>query len=60
MSKVLVEIDLDNDAFADRNELVRILNKLADDVGKGFMTEINIRDINGNKVGTFKIVNTTD
>ena len=60
MSKALVEIDLDNDAFADRNELVRILNKLADDVGKGFMTEINIRDINGNKVGTFKIVNTTD
>ena len=60
MAKALIEIDLDNDAFTDSRELPRIFRQLAVDVdswaASRFASHVNIRDINGNTVGTFKIV----
>ena len=47
-----VEIDTDNDAFADgqEQELSRILRYLADEVEAGNLERI-LRDSNGNRVG---------
>lgn len=44
---------MDNAAFADgpREETVRILRKVADDIASGKECD-NIRDVNGNKVGS--------
>jgi len=54
MSKVIIEIDTDNFAFADDNweyEIVRILQDLI----KSGLSKHYLSDINGNTVGKLKI-----
>ena len=52
-----ITINMDNAAFDDDGELARILRRLADDLGTQKRALImNLRDINGNRVGTFEIV----
>jgi len=60
MSSVIIEINLDNDAFLDPVELARILHKAATHCEGTFvedLTDLTLRDINGNRVGemTFDI-----
>lgn len=53
-----IEIKMDNAAFDDApaSELSRILRGVADDLENGVMPEqIRLADINGNRVGSFKI-----
>lgn len=55
--KLLIEIDLDNDAFSEPGELSRIIEHLADDLRDSANDSIEyfdyiLRDIDGNKVGT--------
>lgn len=50
--KILIETE--NEAFeGNSNELARLLRELAERIERGEM-EGTIRDINGNKVGSFK------
>ena len=56
-----VKFDCDNSAFDDDNlrpEIARILNSIADRVlsGDSIGTFRNVTDINGNIVGTFKLI----
>lgn len=62
---MIISINLDNDAFQNGNrnaEIVRILRSLADklesyqgDITAGAGIFGNLRDINGNPVGTFDV-----
>ena len=59
--KILIEIDLDNAAFDEEKEVAeaqRILTNLGKriDTGGYFSSNKNLRDINGNTVGSFKLV----
>jgi len=52
-----LNFNTDNAAFSDGNkpyEIARILREIADKIEDG-QTEGNIRDINGNTTGTFKV-----
>ena len=50
-----IQITMNNAAFDEpATELARILRELADDVEQGQGAK-NLRDINGNKVGSFEI-----
>lgn len=51
-----IKVQMDNAAFEDSpsRELARILRRLADQVEAG-TKEVNLRDVNGNAVGTFKV-----
>ena len=54
MSKLIIEIDLDNDAFQDWNgqsEVARILNGYANVTAEYGVSSRKLRDINGNTVG---------
>jgi len=59
--KVKITINLENDAFADGNtgdEVARILQKLASKMHGLRITkgdDIDLRDINGNTVGEFRV-----
>ena len=53
MAKVRIEIDMDNAAFEDKDELPRILRSTANKIYDGEFPSV-IRDINGNKVGQFE------
>lgn len=57
MSQVTITINADNAAFEDDNkwpEVGRILQQLADNLKDGETPQTpDLRDINGNKVGTF-------
>lgn len=58
--KIVITIDTDNDAFqpnetSKENEVMRILRMLADDIFQHNIRSNPIYDINGNKVGEFKI-----
>lgn len=55
MSKLIIELDLDNDAFQEwggQAEIARILRKYADDVTEWGVGNRKLLDINGNTVGT--------
>ena len=58
--KIIIEIDVDNDAFGgwDDKEAQRILTNLGKRIDNhGYFTpNKNLRDINGNTVGFFKLV----
>lgn len=59
MSRLKVEIELDNDAFGDPNELVQILEDLTEAVslktpGPGWSCALG--DSNGNTVGYAKVI----
>ena len=61
--KALVEIELGNDAFkGSGDELARVIRNIAQDVEDYNLhdegAQILIKDINGNSVGEFKIVDT--
>lgn len=50
-----LNIELENAAFEDdSSELSRILKELADKLDQGSTEPGSVRDINGNKVGTYK------
>ena len=54
---IRIVINTDNEAFQDNKlgpEVARILKRLASEIN-GSLPEYNIRDTNGNKVGTFDI-----
>ena len=63
MAQLKVSLSLDNDAFANNAcpEISRILQSLSNDFKEDFLNEYsipyktNIRDYNGNKVGTLSI-----
>jgi len=63
MAQLKVSLSLDNDAFSDNAcpEISRILKSLSNDFKEDFLNEYsipyktNIRDYNGNKVGTLSI-----
>jgi len=61
MNRTKLDISTDNAAFEDeylRREVARILRALADKVASGAMNlgePVNVRDINGNTVGTFTL-----
>lgn len=48
-------IDMDGAAFEDPQELVRILGKVAREVEAQVPSPVNIRDYNGNRVGSWSI-----
>lgn len=52
--KFKCEIDMNNAAFDDRGELVRVLREVACEI-KYERTSGTIRDSNGNKVGEYSI-----
>ena len=53
--KARIQITMNNAAFDEpATELARILRELADDVEQGQDAK-NLRDVNGNKVGSFEI-----
>jgi len=57
--KAKIEINMDNAAFEDPTdgELGRILHDLADKIAYSIPNySINLRDVNGNTVGVFKII----
>lgn len=61
MSSFELKLDLDNDAFAERAEpeIERIFRRVIERLETGDYLDgkhMNILDINGNTVGTFKIV----
>jgi hypothetical protein len=54
MSKLIITIDLDNDAFQEwggQAEVARILRKYADQVSEWGVGKCQLLDINGNRVG---------
>lgn len=57
--EAIIHVNMDNEVFGNMwgIELSRILKRLANDIqdetGEDF--EINLRDINGNKVGIFRV-----
>ena len=58
--KLKIEIEMDNAAFEDGNgyEVARILNQLREDIDTPDLYEGDggtLRDINGNKVGFWKV-----
>lgn len=57
--EAVIRINMDNEAFTESwgYELSRILKRIADDVIEETNPdyETNLRDINGNKVGTFTV-----
>lgn len=58
--KLKIELDMDNDAFCDPNEVGRILRKFADLQDDDLMlmdNSIPLRDINGNAVGFATVTN---
>lgn len=61
MSNVVIDICIDNDAFADRecgNELSRILRTLADQIEWDRAEDLKampLIDLNGNRVGSFEV-----
>ena len=63
MAQLKVSLSLDNDAFAENAcpEISRILQSLSNDFQDDFLNQYsipyktNIRDINGNKVGSLSI-----
>ena len=63
MAQLEVSLSLDNDAFADNAcpEISRILQSLSNDLKDDFLNDYsipyktNIRDLNGNKVGSLSI-----
>ena len=63
MAQLKVSLSLDNDAFADNAcpEISRILQSLSNDFKDDFLNDYsipyktNIRDINGNKVGSLSV-----
>lgn len=62
-AKIIIEMD--NAAFDDGGELSRILTDLASKVSFTHFTDeydrnLDLRDINGNKVGTFKVTGRRD
>jgi len=62
---IVININCDNQAFErnEDNELVRILTKLAADIkenGYYRMSDTRLRDVNGNTVGRFKVVEDDD
>lgn len=53
--KLIVNIKTDNAAFTDgQNEVDRLLREVVDQIGEG-ETERNLYDINGNRVGNYKV-----
>ncbi len=65
MSKFQLSFSLDNEAFAENaaSEISRVLKTISDDFKNEFFNsysipyETNIRDVNGNKIGSIKISN---
>lgn len=57
MKTATIKIEMDNAAFEGdgRDELARVLRSLAQDIESGSRDKASLYDINGNKVGTFKI-----
>jgi len=63
MSKFQLSFSLDNEAFAENaaSEISRVLKKISDDFENEFFNsysipyETNLRDVNGNKIGSIKI-----
>lgn len=61
--EIVIRIDCDNAAFGEDEaeksqglEVARILNKLADEIESGGLSDgFNLRDINGNTVGSMDI-----
>lgn len=56
MSQFKMHVNLDNSAFEDNGELVRILRETADRVEKLRTYPFTIRDINGNSVGKADVI----
>ena len=62
--RVTIKIDTDNDAFEENGEgteLGRILKELSNQVSVAYIhpgIEAKISDLNGNKVGSFKVTRT--
>lgn len=54
-----IVVDMDNGAFEDApgSELVRVLRNLADRIESEGPDYVGLFDSNGNKVGTFTIIN---
>ena len=50
---VKIEFETSNAAFENSVEIIRILYGVAEDIESGYIAG-NIRDINGNKVGTYE------
>jgi len=51
-----MHVQMDNEAFEDNNELVRILRDVADKVEKLKSYPFALFDVNGNKVGTADVI----
>ncbi len=59
MKKFKLEIELENDAFQDGQEwlsVMQLLNQAANGILKGGMTDMVLRDVNGNKVGKAEFI----
>lgn len=56
MTEFVMRVNMDNAAFEDNGELVRILREVADKVEHLKEFPFNLRDINGNKVGTADVL----
>ena len=52
--KLTIKIKLDNAAFDNPCEIGRILNEVTENINN-FRNEVIINDINGNKVGSYKM-----
>ena len=52
--KLTIKINLDNAAFDNLCEIGRILNEVTENINN-FRSEVIINDINGNKVGSYKM-----
>ena len=55
---IRIEIETDNAAFEDHYELGRILRQIAYEIDNGNTSDIDIRDVNGNRCGSFEVVET--
>lgn len=55
--KLIITIEMGNAAFEEETqEIMRILNRLVDDINVTGELAHNLRDINGNAVGTSKVI----
>jgi hypothetical protein len=54
-----IKIKMDNAAFDEpAGELARILRDIAERIEQGEIMAFNLRDVNGNNVGTFQVKGT--
>ena len=53
---VTIKFKTDNAAFDDSYEIGRILRGIAYEIDNGNTTDIDVRDANGNRIGTCKVV----